>query len=203
MYRNVRFSCSFRELQAYWKGFKSVHCNVLFEARKMSVTKPKNIISFVAWSVGSAFVVMFLHELGHAIAAALCGAAIDELTFNHATWGNAPFTASQLAWVYINGTLFPVLISLFFFWFPRGDNRQAGAVAFGAVIGGWIELDAWTVMSFLLYAESDPYWFLTFSGADAVTVRIISVAVCILFTAAVCWRCSMLIVRRFFGENRR
>ena len=154
----------------------------------------KRIIVFAAFSVVFAIIIMIFHELGHAIVAIICGTEITAFAFDHVDWGNAPFTEKQLAWLFINGTLMPIIISVPFFWFPRKtDMFFTGVVSFGVIIGGWIELYAWTVESFFLHEISDVTWFLMFSGLEISIIRIISVIVYLIYTAVACWRCATIL----------
>ncbi len=169
--------------------------------KKTSVQK---IIIFIAISVVAAFFIMLLHEVGHAVVAMSCGAGITGFSFTHVDWGDADFTEKQLAWLYLNGTLLPFVVSLPFFCLPiRRYKIPVRAVSFGMIIGGWVELYSWTVESFLLHDNYEVSWFLLFSGAGTSAVRIILVIICLIYTAAVCWKCGMIIAYSFFDIKNR
>ncbi len=162
-------------------------------------TSAQKISIFIAVSVGAAFFIMLLHEVGHAVVAMFCGAEITGFSFTHVDWGDAGFTEKQLAWLYLNGTLLPFVVSLPFFCLPiRRYKIPVRAVSLGVIIGGWVELYCWMLESFLLHERSDVSWFLLFSGAGTSAVRIISVIICLIYTAAVCWKCGRIIVYSFF-----
>ncbi len=162
-------------------------------------TSAQKISIFIAVSVGAAFFIMLLHEVGHAVVVLSCGAEITDFSFTHVDWGDAVFTEKQLAWLYLNGTLLPFVVSLTFFCLPiKRYKIPVRAVSFGMIIGGWVELYSWTVELFLLHERSDVSWFLLFSGAGTSAVRIISAVICMIYTAAVCWKCGRIIAYSFF-----
>ncbi len=167
-------------------------------------TSAQKIIIFIAISVGAAFFIMLLHEVGHAVVAMSCGAGITGFSFTHVDWGDADFTEKQLAWLYLNGTLMPFVVSLPFFCLPiRRYKISVRAVSFGMIIGGWVELYCWMLESFLLHERSDVSWFLLFSGAGTSALRIISVIICMIYTLALCCKCGVIIAYSFFDIKNR
>lgn len=147
--------------------------------------KRRAVFAIVAMAFISVIIYIFIHESGHGIIAALCGAHITRLSIveAHTWWTGGDFTSLTLALCFAAGVLLPVCISFIgvIFYKRNYDNPVYRLMYPWCIIISTAALSVWVLFPIMsmfisLPVSDDVAKFLRSSGLHPMLVSFVSAA---------------------------
>lgn len=140
---------------------------------KFNIPVIKNLSIIILVSLLTAYLLMILHESGHAIGAIIFGADINAISFNffdaHVSYTNTKLNDLQKSVVDISGALLPIIISC-----PLVSINKRNNLFSFIIILFWISSIAGLIPFFIPVNNSDTIHLINNSGLSQVIISVIS-----------------------------
>lgn len=148
-------------------------------------TKIRSVFAALATAFVAVAAYVFIHESGHAIVAAFCGAQITKLSIleAHTWWRGGNFTAATLSLCHAAGALLPVCVSIVGLCFYRKDIKSPIyhlgyfylTIISAASLSVWVLFPVMSMFTALPDTD-DVTKFLQSSGLPSIAVSLVSAA---------------------------